>query len=156
MLIACAHRDGLEWSLAQYTVAALLAFDGVGGVVTNATDSAKRWFHRPGQTAAGHLAFASSHIGHFALFAWLFPNAGLAWFAVAAPILLFGAATVVTTPIALKRPVAFAALALSVLVTAFLLPEVPGMDWVLPVFLTKLLVAHLVPEAPAPVAPSAS
>jgi hypothetical protein len=32
-------------------VVAVVAFDLFGGAVVNATDAAKRWYHRPGRTA---------------------------------------------------------------------------------------------------------
>jgi len=52
-----AYAVNLGWSAAQYIVAAFLVFDIIGGVVTNATTSAKRWYHRQGQTALRHLWF---------------------------------------------------------------------------------------------------
>lgn len=39
---------GLGWTTAQLVVAGLMAFDLTGGVVTNATSTAKRWYPRPG------------------------------------------------------------------------------------------------------------
>ncbi|WP_462323105.1 hypothetical protein [Halochromatium sp.] len=44
-----AALSGEDWSWFQYLLCAVLAFDMVGGVVTNATSSAKRWYHRDGQ-----------------------------------------------------------------------------------------------------------
>jgi hypothetical protein len=41
-----------QWSIIQIGVAVLLAFDISGGVVTNATSSAKRWYHRAGRGAS--------------------------------------------------------------------------------------------------------
>ncbi|MEO0759270.1 MAG: hypothetical protein AAFY78_20625 [Cyanobacteria bacterium J06648_16] len=38
-----------DWTLWQVGVIAVLGFDLVGGVLTNATAAAKRWYHRPGQ-----------------------------------------------------------------------------------------------------------
>ncbi|MFZ0613588.1 MAG: hypothetical protein WAM73_15220 [Desulfobacterales bacterium] len=50
----------------------MLAFDIVGGVTTNATSSAKRWYHRSGQTALNHMGFIALHLLHIFLVAWLF------------------------------------------------------------------------------------
>ena len=59
------------WSIIQIGVAVLLAFDIAGGVVTNATSSAKRWYHRAGQGARQHLQFVALHIVHVIIVAWL-------------------------------------------------------------------------------------
>jgi hypothetical protein len=48
------------WSWLQYGVCCALAFDTAGGIVTNATSSAKRWYHRGGQVLQQHIAFALS------------------------------------------------------------------------------------------------
>jgi hypothetical protein len=67
-----AYLNGFEWSLVQYILAAWLAFDMVGGIITNATSSAKRWYHRPGQGFKEHFNFIALHIGYLFLVAWLF------------------------------------------------------------------------------------
>ena len=41
----------------QLGLIAFLAFDFMGGVLTNATAAAKRWYHRPGQGWQQHLSF---------------------------------------------------------------------------------------------------
>ncbi|NEP44590.1 MAG: hypothetical protein F6K35_37415, partial [Okeania sp. SIO2H7] len=45
------------WNFWQMLIAAILAFDLLGGVITNATSSAKRWYHRTGQGFGQHLGF---------------------------------------------------------------------------------------------------
>lgn len=41
-----AYGRHLNWSLFQYAIAVILVFDIVGGIATNATSTAKRWYHR--------------------------------------------------------------------------------------------------------------
>ena len=77
---AIASALHVPWTLAQQLVAAFLALDGIGGVITNSTSSAKRWFHRETITPRQHLAFTASHLLHFALVAWMFAEQSLAWF----------------------------------------------------------------------------
>jgi len=40
------QRELLNWSVAQTGIALLLALDLTGGIITNATGAAKRWYHR--------------------------------------------------------------------------------------------------------------
>jgi hypothetical protein len=61
-----AVQRGLAWTWWQYAAAALLAFDISGGITTNATSSAKRWYHREGHGTKAHLAFLSVHIYKYA------------------------------------------------------------------------------------------
>ena len=81
-IIYYSYVSNLEWSLIQYIIAALLAFDIIGGVATNATSSAKRWYHRNGQTAPKHLAFVAIHILQIFLVSWLFRNLDIPYIAV--------------------------------------------------------------------------
>ncbi|MGB6298936.1 MAG: hypothetical protein WBF90_22540 [Rivularia sp. (in: cyanobacteria)] len=65
-----------------------MGFDLVGGVITNATSSAKRWFHRTGQTWQHHLAFVSIHIFHIFLVALLFRDSDWSFLAIAESYLI--------------------------------------------------------------------
>lgn len=65
----------VAWSPWQLGLIAILGFDLVGGVLTNATSAAKRWYHRPGQGWRQHLTFVSVHLFHIGLVAILFRGA---------------------------------------------------------------------------------
>jgi hypothetical protein len=67
-----ALHTGLDWTTVQLVVAGVIALDLVGGVVTNATATAKRWYHRPGHGWRQHVGFVAVHAIHIALVAWLF------------------------------------------------------------------------------------
>ena len=138
----------MPWTLAQQAVAAFLALDGIGGVITNSTSSGKRWFHRETATARQHLAFATSHLAHFALIAWVFTEASLGWFLGASAYLIAAAPLVIYAPLHIQRPVSAALIAFGTIFSLQLLPQIPGMQWVLPVFYMKLLGAHLTREEP--------
>ncbi|MEO1080900.1 MAG: hypothetical protein AAFY29_15190 [Pseudomonadota bacterium] len=138
----------LPWTLAQQLLAAFLALDGVGGVITNSTSSAKRWFHRAGQGPIQHLSFAMAHLTHFALVAWVFADGSLPWFIGASAFLMIAAPLVIYAPLYLQRPTAAGLLALGIVYSSFCLPEIDGMQWLLPVFYLKLLGAHLTREEP--------
>lgn len=141
------------WSTLQIGVLTLLAFDLSGGVITNATSAAKRWYHRPGQGMAQHLAFVLPHGAHLALLAWSFPEIG--WpFAVLCYLYLAAATLgVLLTPLYLQRPLALIAYVGALLLNLLLAPPT-ALAWVAPLFFLKLLIAHLLKEAPFQPAPS--
>ena len=67
-----AQTLAVDWTYLQLGLISVLGFDLLGGVLTNATSSAKRWFHRTGQTWQHHLVFVSIHVFHIFLVATLF------------------------------------------------------------------------------------
>ncbi|MFC8385636.1 hypothetical protein [Nocardia sp. NPDC057272] len=126
-------------------VVALVGFDLFGGAVVNATDSAKRWFHRPGRDARHHLAFVAIHAQPF-LLALVVP--GFGWWTAAAiyGFVVVAAIAVTATPRHLRTPVAFAATVFGATLTTAVLAVPTFLVWFGPVLLIKLLLAHLLPE----------
>jgi hypothetical protein len=145
-----ALHAGLDWNTLQLVVAGLLAFDLTGGVVTNATATAKRWYHRPGQGWLQHLEFVAVHALHIFLVAWLFHGMDWAYFVVFYLYLLIASLVITWVRLYLQRPVAFLLLVGVLLLNFYALPPVPGLEWFVPVFFLKLLVSHLVKEVPYP------
>ncbi|MER7763169.1 hypothetical protein [Streptomyces sp. NPDC097619] len=146
LLGSAAARD---WSALQWVVVALAGLDLIGGILTNSTNAAKRWYHRedPGARRA-RLLFVSAHLGHLVAFGLLVLDGDLTWTLGNAALLAGAAAAVEFTPVHLTRPVAAAAWTSVVLVNLFWLPVPPALAWFAPLFFLKLLVCHLVPEAP--------
>ncbi|MEU2183099.1 hypothetical protein [Streptomyces thermolilacinus] len=142
-------RTAHAWSTAQLVVVALVGLDLMGGVLTNATNAAKRWYHRPGPAARrARLLFVSAHLVHLAAMGLIVLSGDLAWTLANAALLLGGAVAVEFAPVHLRRPVAMALLMAAVLVNLFWLPVPTALAWFAPLFFLKLLVCHLVPEAP--------
>ncbi len=141
-------REGLGWSPVQWSVALLLALDLSGGVVVNATGTAKRWYHRPGQGLWQHMAFVAVHALHLFLVAWLFRGVDWAYFLLNYAYLLLASWLVLRAPLHLQRPTAMTLYAASLLGSFYLLPATLGMAWFLPFFYLKLLVSHLPQETP--------
>ncbi|MEU5148922.1 hypothetical protein AB0G42_17245 [Streptomyces yangpuensis] len=138
-----------DWSTAQLVVVALAGLDLIGGVLTNATNAAKRWYHRADPAARrARLLFVSAHLVHLAAMGLFVLSGDLAWTLANAALLLGGAVTVEFAPVHLRRPVAMAALMAAVLINFFWLPLPLALAWFAPLFFLKLLVCHLVPEAP--------
>lgn len=143
-----AHATGAAWSPLQTIVAALIALDMVGGVITNATGAAKRWYHRPGQRARHHLGFVALHAVQPLVVVALFEPHDVAFAWGTFGLALVGALVVLAAPPYLQRPVAGAALATGLVVGSSVLSPPSHFEWFLPVFLVKLLWSHLVREEP--------
>jgi len=129
-------------------VAIVLAADLGGGLVTNATAAAKRWYHRPGHGRAAHLKFVAVHGIHIAAVAAVFPTDAVAYFLAAYGYLMLAAVLIVLAPLYLQRPIAMGVTGLGIVLAQLPLLTVPGLGWFLPLLLLKLLVAHLLKEAP--------
>ncbi|MFG3406621.1 hypothetical protein [Streptomyces sp. NPDC048142] len=144
-----ASGAALGWSAIQLVVVALAGLDLVGGVLTNATNAAKRWYHRADPAARrARLLFVGTHLAHLAAMGLIVLSGDWGWALGNGLLLLGGAGAVEFTPLHLKRPVSMAVLMAAVLVNLFWL-EVPAvLGWFAPLFFLKLLVCHLVPEAP--------
>lgn len=140
----------LGWSILQLAVAGLLACDLTGGVITNATATAKRWYHRPSQTWQKHLGFISAHALHIALVAWLFRGMDWVYFAVFYTFLLGACLILVKVKLYIQRPVAMLLLVIAMAADFYVFPQITGMEWFIPVLFLKLLVSHLLKEIPFP------
>ncbi|MEU8760058.1 hypothetical protein [Streptomyces sp. NPDC048659] len=137
------------WSAAQCAVVALIGLDLIGGVLTNATNAAKRWYHRPAPGARRtRLLFVSAHLLHLLAMGLVVLSGDWRWTLGNGALLLAGAAVVEFTPLQLKRPASMAVLMAAVLVNLFWLEVPAALAWFAPLFFLKLLVCHLVPEAP--------
>ncbi len=141
------HR-GLGWNGFQMALAAWLAFDMTGGVLTNATSAAKRWYHRKGQSAAQHFGFVAAHLVYLILTAWLFRGLDWGYFAVTGIYLLVAAAFILASPLYLRRPIAYLFYIGALLLSLYGVSPTEGMEWFLPLFYLKLLVSYPVQEEP--------
>ena len=139
---------GLGWPAWQWVVAGLLAVDTVGGVITNSTNTAKRWYHRAGQTSREHLGFVAVHLLQLMVVGWIFRSQDWVFVFGLYAFLMVGATWIVSSPKYLQRPVA-STLYLVTLV-GMLNPALhtPGLEWFVPIFFLKLFVSHLPMEAP--------
>ncbi|MET9689483.1 hypothetical protein ABZY81_13510 [Streptomyces sp. NPDC006514] len=140
------HRD---WNGLQWVVVVLIGLDLLGGILTNATNSAKRWYHRqdPGARRA-RLLFVGAHVLHLAAMGLLVLGGDRGWTLGNTALLLCAAVVVEFAPVHLKRPAAMACYSAAVVVNLFWLPVPVALAWFAPLFFLKLLVCHLVPEAP--------
>ena len=137
-----------DWTVWQYMVAAILMGDMVGGIITNATSTAKRWYHREGQGFIAHMKFVATHLIQLAIFSWLFMGLDLLWLGIAYGYLIVSAVLVLRTPLYMQRPVALALYCGSLLLSIYVLQTPVGLEWFLPFFYLKLLICHILREEP--------
>jgi len=149
LVSAYAGLNDLGWAWYQHLVAIVITFDLVGGVVTNATPSAKRWYHRRGQGPREHFSFVAWHAIQVAAIAIAFRETGGPGYflAVYLYIVATGAITL-KAPIRLRRSVALLSVCGAVMIADWVLPAMPGLEWFLPVLTLKLVVSHVNLEEP--------
>lgn len=150
-----AWRQAVDWNAAQYAVAFLLALDIGGGLVSNALNSCKRFYHTPPKKQEGRLGvvlknpalFAAFHV-HPLVVGWLHGQGnwtfGLAWYG----LYLGSVALVLLTPLYLKRPVAMLLIMAAFLVNLYVIEPVAGFEWLMPLLCIKIVYGHLVREEP--------
>ncbi len=136
----------IDWTPWQLGAIAILGFDLVGGILTNATTAAKRWYHRPGQGWRQHMTFVFLHLFHIGLVALLFRGGDGLFFASVSSYLLLAAGVILASPLYLQRPIALGLYGLALLCGGYFLAPTPGLEWFLPLFFLKLLVSHLLNE----------
>lgn len=137
----------LGWSGVQLAMAGLLAFDTIGGMVTNATHSAKRWFHRPSRTFRDHMIFASSHGIQLLVFVIGFCDGNWRLFSTFYGMLIAGFLLMWAIPSSLQRPVGTLLYAVALLLSMYVFPGPAGMEWFVPLFFLKLMLGHFVADS---------
>ena len=105
--------------------------DIAGGIITNATSSAKRWYHRAGQGFKQHFGAVAIHLIHIIVVSWLYLELDIAWFLIAGGYLLIAAAVVLLVPQYLQRPTALVLYACGLLISLYLLRQPEALEWFL-------------------------
>lgn len=143
------RRTDLNWTGLQLLLVAILALDLSGGVITNATSAAKRWYHRTGQASLrAHFPFIAVHGVHLLLIAVVFRGMDWGFFIVLYGYLLAASLIILKISLYLQRPTALALFCGGILLGMYLFTPTPGLEWFIPFFYLKLLVSHLLKEAP--------
>lgn len=148
ILIFYAYEAKLNWNLLQYIGAVLLTIDMAGGIITNATSSAKRWYHREGEGVKEHMSFICIHFIQLVLFSWLFLDFNLWWISYVGAYMALASIFILLTPLYLQRPVAMIFYSMSLLLSLYVFESASGLEWFLPIFYLKLLICHLLKEEP--------
>jgi len=146
LLIVYVTQNDLNWTPLQLIVGAIIALDMAGGVVTNATSAAKRWYHREGQGFRQHFIFVLIHVLQPFLVVVFFRPDDWTFLAVVYGYLLLSSLLIMAMPLYLQRPVAMTLLMGAFLIHSYVLTPTAGLEWFIPLFYTKLLISHLLPE----------
>lgn len=144
-----------DWKILHYAIAIALSLDIIGGVVANATNSCKRFYHSPPREDEGRLAgflktgmnFDLLHV-HPIFVGALFPNSSIGTGAIWYLGLIASAALVYRCPLYLKRPVAFTAVMAAVLLNSIGFTMGSGFEWLIPALFIKIVYGHGVQEEP--------
>jgi len=149
-LLAYFYADAAfpAWPRRKVLLFCVLAFDMVGGVVTNSTSSAKRWFHRATQTWRNHLGFVALHVAHIGLVAILFRDIDLVYLVAMPSYLISAAVLILLFPLYLQRSIALFLVTLGMLLEIYAWGAPHEIAWFTPLLMLKLLVAHLLREEP--------
>ncbi|MFS0723072.1 hypothetical protein [Paenibacillus sp. 1P07SE] len=148
-------RGDVSWSIAQIIVALVLAADISGGLVSNALNSCKRFYHTPPKPHEGKTGRVLKHPVWFSILHlhpvvvglwhgggdWIY---GLSWYI----IYLLSVALVLMTPLYLQRPVAMLLIMVAFLINGYVVDAVPGFEWLMPLLFIKIVYGHLVREEP--------
>lgn len=143
-----AYENKLGWQWYQYLAGGLLGLDIMGGIITNATSAAKRWYHREGQGFTQHFTFILIHIFQIGIAGWLFYDWNLKFIAYAYGFLVAASLIILSIPQYLQRPAAMLTTAIGILLAIYAIPMAPGMEWFVPLLYMKLLISHLLKEEP--------
>jgi len=136
------------WSLGQTIVAVLITVDMCGGIITNATSTAKRWYFREGEGFKQHISFVSLHFIQLALISYFFLDFDIPWLLLTGGYMMLACTIILKTPLYLQRPVSFSLYALSILLSLYVFKAPEYLEWFLPFFYLKLLISHCLREEP--------
>jgi hypothetical protein len=150
-----AWAQSFPWTWWQYVLAGLLALDVLGGVVANALNSCKRFYHSPlqpeetGFTALSknHVAFSLFHV-HPLIVGLFFGEANLLFAIFWYTTLILSTFIVLQTPLYLRRPMAFGIIMMAVLLNFYAIDTVRGFEWLVPALFLKIIYGHNVREEP--------
>lgn len=135
-------------TVGQWIIFILLALDLIGGVITNSTNAAKRRYHKD-KNSTGRLTFVFAHTLHLALISWgLLVSQSVLFFSFNLILLVIGAVAIEKSPYEGRRPLAIVFLMIAIFSNLILFDLPVDLNWVPTLFFLKLLVCHLVPEAP--------
>lgn len=140
--------QGATASIWQWLFVLVLAFDIGGGIVTNSTSAAKRWYHRAGHGKRQHFLFNATHLIHIGLMAFLFAAQPWLYGIALGGMVVVATLIVINVPLYVQRPVAVGLAMIIIMVGQLPLFDIAGLNWFIPALMLKLILGHALKEAP--------
>ncbi len=134
-----------EFAFWKLLVLLVVAFDLFGGATANATNAARRLWHRPGVSKRSFVTFTAAHV-HPILMGFIFEGFDLVPGIVGYVAVLVSVLFVLAVPKDVVRPTAYGACALSILLVTAIGGVAWYLAWFLPVLFLKLTLAHALPD----------
>ncbi len=147
-IVAYSFCAKFGWTWWQYLIGFLIAMDMSGGILTNATSSAKRWYHREGVGFKTHFGFVLIHLLQIVIISWAFMDFDIAYILITYGYLVGGSLIILQTKHYLQRPVALFLVAVGFVISLYALGAAPGVEWFAPMLFLKIMVSHLLKEEP--------
>jgi hypothetical protein len=145
-LVYAVAAQQVAWNVGQIIVAVLLALDLGGGMVANALNSCKRFYHAapasPPNLLKNPLFFTMLHIHPllvWGLFAPALFYGGVVWYA----LLVLFAVTLLKMPDYLQRPTSMLFILLGIMLNLYVIPSPLMFEWFIPVLFIKILGGRL-------------
>lgn len=137
-----AYPTGLD-QVWRVVLIALLAIDIVGGILTTAVPSGRRWWANKEKTASARWQFALLHTIHLLIFSWVYTINPIASSSVTVALLIVGTAVILACPPQLRFACGFAVFLAASALTAVTVFGHLAVGWFLPCFFLKIFVSHL-------------
>jgi hypothetical protein len=155
LMIALAHGGWVTWSWWKTGLAAIIAFDLMGGAAAAALNSSKRFYFSPAkQNERGPLKLLKTGyylpaISVHPILVYLVYRPQQAWIGLALYLIVGALAILVRKgPLYLARPIAVTSVIIAIVASFYFIDAPPGFEWMLPVLVLKLVLGHAVREEP--------
>lgn len=140
--------QGAVANLWQWLFVVVLSLDIGGGIVTNSTSAAKRWYHRAGHGKRQHFLFNAAHLIHIALMAFLFAAQPWLYGLALGGMVIAATLIVINVPLYVQRPIAVGLAIIIIMMGQIPLFDIAGLNWFIPALMLKLILGHALKEAP--------
>jgi hypothetical protein len=145
----------VTWNWWETTLAAIIAFDLMGGAAAAALNSSKRfYFSAVKRNERGPLKLLKTGyylpaISVHPILVYLVYRQSEVWTGVAIYFIVGSIAILVRkAPLYLARPIAVTAVITAIAASFYFIDSPPGFEWMLPVLVIKLVLGHAVREEP--------
>ena len=155
LMVVLARGGWVLWNWWETGLAAVIAFDLIGGAAGAALNSSKRYyFSAPKPDERGPLRLLKTGyylpaISVHPILVYLVYRASAVWTGVALYFVVGATAILVRwAPLYLARPLGVAAVIAALVANFYFVDAPPGFEWMLPVLVMKLVLGHAVREEP--------